>query len=155
MIFAVKPTTKAKLALNGLFELARMRPAKPLALSQLAEKQAISLSYLEQVFASLRRNGLVLSVRGPGGGYLLAKPADKITTGDIISAVNGSSQINKLWQKESEQAYLLDQPIVQQIWALMSQRVARMFHQVSLHYVMDGNLAIDGTDQKMAPQAAE
>jgi len=96
MIFAVKPTTKAKLALNGLFELARMRPAKPLALSQLAEKQAISLSYLEQVFTSLRRNGLVLSVRGSGGGYLLAKPAGKIMTGDIISAVNGSSQINKL-----------------------------------------------------------
>ena len=117
---------------DGLFELAIMRPAKPLVLSQLAEKQAIYLSYLEQVFASLRRNGFVLSVRGPGDGYLLEKPADKITTGDIISALDGSSQINNFSQKESEQAYLVDQPIVQHIWALMSQRVARMYHQVSL-----------------------
>lgn len=151
----MKPTTKAELALNGLVELARMRPSKPLALSQLAEKQAISLSYLEQVFAALRRNGLVLSVRGPGGGYLLAKPAEKITAGDIISAVDGLSQINKLSPEESEEAFLVDQPIVNQFWALMSQRVANMYHQVSLQDVLDGNIEIDGADQKMAPQAAE
>lgn len=62
--------------------------AKPVALADIAERQDISLSYLEQLFAKLRRGGLVTSVRGPGGGYRLARPSDELRIADIIVAVD-------------------------------------------------------------------
>ncbi|MES2292175.1 MAG: Rrf2 family transcriptional regulator [Pseudomonadota bacterium] len=63
-------------------------PSKPVALADIAERQDISLSYLEQLFAKLRRGGLVTSVRGPGGGYRLARPSDELRIADIIVAVD-------------------------------------------------------------------
>ena len=62
--------------------------AKPVALADIAERQDISLSYLEQLFAKLRRGGLVTSVRGPGGGYRLARPSNELRIADIIVAVD-------------------------------------------------------------------
>src|SRR3569832_2398750 len=62
--------------------------AKPVALADIAERQDISLSYLAQLFAKLRRGGLVTSVRGPGGGYRLARPSGELRIADIIMAVD-------------------------------------------------------------------
>src|SRR3569832_1455242 len=62
--------------------------AKPVALADIAERQDISLSYLEQLFAKLRRGGLVTSVRGPGGGYRLSRPSAEVRIADIIVAVD-------------------------------------------------------------------
>jgi Rrf2 family iron-sulfur cluster assembly transcriptional regulator len=62
--------------------------AKPVSLADIAERQEISLSYLEQLFAKLRRNALVRSVRGPGGGYCLSRPAQDVRIADIILAVD-------------------------------------------------------------------
>ena len=72
----------------ALVDLAKQSDGRPVALSDVAERQEISLSYLEQLFAKLRRAGLVKSVRGPGGGYLLACPAGEMRIADIIIAVN-------------------------------------------------------------------
>lgn len=72
----------------ALVDLAKQSDGRPVALSDVAERQEISLSYLEQLFAKLRRGGLVKSVRGPGGGYLLARPAAEMRISDIILAVD-------------------------------------------------------------------
>lgn len=72
----------------ALVDLAKQSEGRPVALSDVAERQEISLSYLEQLFAKLRRGGLVKSVRGPGGGYLLARPAAEMRISDIILAVD-------------------------------------------------------------------
>src|SRR3546814_19792042 len=71
-----------------MVDLARHSDCTPGDLSDIAERQDISLSYLEQLFAKLRRGGLVRSVRGPGGGYLLAHPAEETRIADIIYAVD-------------------------------------------------------------------
>ncbi|HEX7007733.1 MAG TPA: Rrf2 family transcriptional regulator [Alphaproteobacteria bacterium] len=81
-------TTRGRYAVMALVDLAKQSDGRPVALSDVAERQEISLSYLEQLFAKLRRAGLVKSVRGPGGGYLLAYPAEEIRIADIILAVN-------------------------------------------------------------------
>lgn len=151
----VKPTTKAELALNGMVELAKIKPAKPMALSQLAEKQAISLSYLEQVFAALRRSGLVLSVRGPGGGYLLSRPAGTISAGDIISAVDMAEDSDAPSEATSEAEASNNDTGVLQFWTLMKQRTVDIYHQVSLQDVVDGSLEQHSSSEKMAAQAAE
>ncbi len=80
-------TTKGRFAVTAMLDLALHASNGPVTLSNIAERQKISLSYLEQLFGKLRRNRIVESVRGPGGGYNLARPAAEVTVADIIQAV--------------------------------------------------------------------
>ncbi|QXM23665.1 Rrf2 family transcriptional regulator [Elioraea tepida] len=85
-------STRGRYAVMAMVDLAAQTAAhgtaKPVALSEIAERQGISLSYLEQLFGKLRRAGLVLSARGPGGGYRLAFPATETRIADVILAVD-------------------------------------------------------------------
>ena len=81
-------STKGRYAVMAMVDLARYSNGQPVCLSEIAERQEISLSYLEQLFAKLRRSGLVTSARGPGGGYRLAHDQDQIRISDIIVAVD-------------------------------------------------------------------
>jgi Rrf2 family iron-sulfur cluster assembly transcriptional regulator len=84
----VKLSTKGRYAVMAMVDLASNSKGQPVALADIAERQEISLSYLEQLFAKLRKGGLVKSVRGPGGGYLLAHPIEASRISDIILAVD-------------------------------------------------------------------
>ena len=84
----MKLSTKGRYAVMALVDLAANAAGKPVVLADIAERQEISLSYLEQLFAKLRRGGLVKSVRGPGGGYLLASQPSETRIADIILAVD-------------------------------------------------------------------
>ncbi len=84
----MKLSTKGRYAVMALVDLASQTDGRPVALADIAERQEISLSYLEQLFAKLRRGGLVRSVRGPGGGYLLARTAEDTRISDAILAVD-------------------------------------------------------------------
>ncbi len=84
----MKLSTKGRYAVMAMVDLATQNDGKPIALADVAERQEISLSYLEQLFGRLRRGQLVKSVRGPGGGYLLARDAAEIRVADVIMAVD-------------------------------------------------------------------
>lgn len=81
-------TTKGRFAVTAMIDLALRQHGGPVTLAGISERQKISLSYLEQLFGKLRRHQLVASVRGPGGGYNLAKSLDMVTVADIIRAVD-------------------------------------------------------------------
>lgn len=81
-------TTKGRYAVTAMLDLALHADAGPTSLADISQRQDISLSYLEQLFAKLRRSQLVVSVRGPGGGYLLSRPSSEIFVAEIIDAVN-------------------------------------------------------------------
>jgi Rrf2 family iron-sulfur cluster assembly transcriptional regulator len=82
-------STKGRYAVMAMADLAQHEAAnKPVSLADIAHRQEISLSYLEQLFAKLRRGGLVRSVRGPGGGYRLSRPAGELRIADVIVAVD-------------------------------------------------------------------
>lgn len=81
-------TTKGRFAVTAMVDLATRGGKAPVTLSSISERQKISLSYLEQLFGKLRRNNIVESVRGPGGGYYLARPGNKITIAEIVVAVD-------------------------------------------------------------------
>src|SRR4030065_1209987 len=83
-------STKGQYAVRAVVNLQCYKKEKPVTLQEIADREEISINYLEQLFAKLRRNRIVNSVRGPGGGYLLASRADKISIGDIIEAVEES-----------------------------------------------------------------
>ncbi len=80
-------TTKGRFAVTAMLDLAMHAQDGPVALASVSTRQKISLSYLEQLFSKLRRGSLVESVRGPGGGYNLARPLNQLTVADIIKAV--------------------------------------------------------------------
>ena len=80
-------TTKGRFAVTAMLDLALNATDGPVALAGISERQRISLSYLEQLFGKLRRRQLVESVRGPGGGYYLARPAAELSVADIVRAV--------------------------------------------------------------------
>lgn len=81
-------TTKGRFAVTAMADLAERHGNGPVTLASISERQKISLSYLEQLFGKLRKHNIVIAVRGPGGGYYLARPATMITVADIIVAVD-------------------------------------------------------------------
>jgi Rrf2 family iron-sulfur cluster assembly transcriptional regulator len=81
-------TTKGRFAVTAMIDLALRQHTGPVTLAGISERQKISLSYLEQLFGKLRRRHLVSSVRGPGGGYCLAKPLEAVSVAEIIHAVD-------------------------------------------------------------------
>lgn len=91
----MKLSTKGRYAVMAMVDLARHSAGKPVALGEIATRQEISLSYLEQLFGRLRRGGLVKSVRGPGGGYLLSRAMDDTRISDIILAVDEPIQATR------------------------------------------------------------
>jgi Rrf2 family iron-sulfur cluster assembly transcriptional regulator len=87
----MKLTTKGKFAVTALLDMAlnsSKTPKSPITLYNISERQGISLSYLEQLFVKLRRSGLVISHKGPGGGYVLAKALDEVSIAEIIKIVD-------------------------------------------------------------------
>lgn len=114
----MKLSTKGRHAVTAMMELALYENKGPVTLADISVQQSISISYLEQLFAKLRQHGLVTGMRGPGGGYCLAKPATDISVANILNAVDdmvkrqgmaaGESEIPKsllMWQRLSNQVY--------------------------------------------------
>ena len=84
----MRMSTKGRFAVNAMIDLALREHAGPVALATIGARQQVSMSYLEQLFSRLRRQGLVESTRGPGGGYTLGRSIDTISVAEIISAVD-------------------------------------------------------------------
>ena len=91
-------TTRGKLAVTAVTDLALRSHGRPIALPSISARQGISLSYLEDIFSALRRAGLVHSIRGPGGGYTLTRPPQELSVADIViaSAKSYLNALNKL-----------------------------------------------------------
>lgn len=94
-------TTKGRFAVTAMIDLALRSGEGPVTLAAISERQKISLSYLEQLFGKLRRYSLVDSVRGPGGGYCLARPGSKITVADVVRAVDEQLDATQCGGKEN------------------------------------------------------
>ncbi len=94
-------TTKGRFAVTAMVDLALRHGKGPVTLAGISERQDISLSYLEQLFGKLRRHSLVDSVRGPGGGYTLAKPLETVSVADIIRAVDEPIDATQCGGKEN------------------------------------------------------
>ncbi|MDW8467713.1 MAG: Fe-S cluster assembly transcriptional regulator IscR [Burkholderiales bacterium] len=94
-------TTKGRFAVTAMVDLTMRADRGPVTLAAISERQRISLSYLEQLFGKLRRANLVSSVRGPGGGYRLARPAAAITISDIVAAVDEPMDATQCGGKEN------------------------------------------------------
>ena len=123
-------TTKGRFAVTAMLDLALNEVDRPVTLAGISERQEISLSYLEQLFSRLRRNGLVKSVRGPGGGYRIAKPLDGISVSDIITAVD--EQIDATQCGGNENCQDEHRCMTHDLWASLNVKILEYLSGVSL-----------------------
>jgi len=122
-------STKGRYAVTAMMDIAIHDPGGPVTLADISHCQSISLSYLEQLFAKLRKKNLVRGVRGPGGGYRLARPANEITIAEIIAAVD--EKVDSTCGGESgcseEQACL-----THELWCGLSKRIYGFLDGITL-----------------------
>ena len=128
-------TTKGRFAVTAMIDLALRCADGPVTLAGIAERQRISLSYLEQRFGKLRRFELVSSVRGPGGGYTLAQPMELVTVADIIAAVDEPLDATSCGGKEN----CLDEHrcMTHDLWTNLNRRMQEYLQSVTLASLVD------------------
>jgi Rrf2 family iron-sulfur cluster assembly transcriptional regulator len=143
----MKLTTKGRYAVTAMLDLAIHAEDRPITLQEISGRQKISLSYLEQLFAKLRRNRLVKSVRGPGGGYQLHRPASEISIASVIDAVNESTDVTACGGKGN--CHDGQQCITHDLWCELSQEIHRFLSEISLQTVIDKQKAKE--QSHMAP----
>ncbi len=129
-------TTKGRFAVTAMVDLAMRGGKSPVTLAAISERQKISLSYLEQLFGKLRRNNIVESVRGPGGGYHLARPGNKISIADIVIAVDEPLDATKCGGKGN--CHGENQPcITHDLWMGLNESILDYLQAVSLQQLVD------------------
>jgi Rrf2 family iron-sulfur cluster assembly transcriptional regulator len=127
-------TTKGRFAVTAMIDVAMHNGDGPVTLAGVAERQKISLSYLEQLFGKLRRAGLVDSVRGPGGGYNLARASDVVSVADIITAVDEPIDATQCGGKEN----CMDDRrcMTHELWAGLNAHIFTFLSSVSLEQLV-------------------
>lgn len=117
-------SSRAHYAIKAMLNLAFQMP-NPVSLTSLAKKLDISLSYLEQIFALLRKNNLVKGVRGPGGGYVLGKPTEVITIAEIVTAIDVNRKTAADFNGQPQSATLM-------AWGLLENKVSKHLDGITL-----------------------
>lgn len=123
-------TTKGRYAVTAMLDLAIHHGEGPITLAEIAERQDISLSYLEQLFSRLRRRTLVSSIRGPGGGYVLGREAGEIYIAEIITAVDEKVDTTRCGGKHNCQKS--ERCLTHDLWRDLSDRIYEYLDQISL-----------------------
>ena len=137
----MKLTTKGRYAVTAMLDLAIHASDKPISLADISQRQVISLSYLEQLFSKLRRQGLVQSVRGPGGGYCLSRDADSIFVAQVIDAVNEA--VDATGCRGTENCQAGNRCLTHNLWTDLSNQIHSFLSGISL-----ANLVEEGEEQE-------
>jgi len=126
----MKLTSKGRYAVTAILDVAIHASEGPVPLADISERQGISLSYLEQLFSRLRKNGLVVSIRGPGGGYRLGKCTADIAVSDVISAVDESVDATKCGGHGNCQSG--NQCLTHTLWHNLSKQIEEFLQSITL-----------------------
>lgn len=128
-------TTKGRYAVTAMLDLAIHHEDGPVALADIARRQGISLSYLEQLFAQLRKNSLVMSTRGPGGGYRLGRDGKHIAVVDVITAVDESVDATRCQGKENCQGE--ERCLTHDLWRDLSRQIREFLSGIDLAQLVE------------------
>jgi len=128
-------TTKGRFAVTAMLDLAMQHSSDPVTLAEISQRQKISLSYLEQLFGKMRRRALVNSVRGPGGGYRLAKDMGRVSVADIIIAVDEPIDSTRCGGKEDCNDG--EKCITHDLWEKLNDHIFEYLGAVTLKQLVD------------------
>jgi Rrf2 family iron-sulfur cluster assembly transcriptional regulator len=127
-------STKSRYAVTSLLDMVMHSEQGPVSLGDISVRQGISLSYLEQLFAKMRRNKLVVSTRGPGGGYSLGGSPAEVCIADVIKAVDEEMQITNKYVLEGSTDY--EPCLTEQLWEELSEQIEDYLTTISLADMM-------------------
>lgn len=128
-------TTKGRFAVTAMVDLAMCGGRAPVSLATISERQSISLSYLEQLFGKLRRKNIVESVRGPSGGYCLARPSNQISVAEVVLAVDEPIDATKCHgQHNCREGH---QCITHDLWMGLNEKILDYLEDVTLQQLVD------------------
>ncbi len=145
----MKLSTRGRYAVMAMADIAHYSAGDPIPLAEIAERQNISLAYLEQLFLGLRKGGLVDSVRGPGGGYRLARPADEIRIADIVFAVDESLKVTRCDDSSPMGCLPNGRCLTHDLWEELGRQIHIFLASVSLGDVI--NKRVLGLAQPVLP----
>lgn len=131
----MKLTSKGRYAVTAILDLAFHIKEGPVSLAHISKRQDISLSYLEQLFARLRKRKLVKSTRGPGGGYSLTRPADRIAVAEVIAAVDELVDATRC--SGASNCHAGQQCLTHDLWDDLSRQIVDFLGEISLQDLLD------------------
>jgi Rrf2 family iron-sulfur cluster assembly transcriptional regulator len=135
----LKLTSKGRYAVTAMLDLAFHTETGPVTLSEISKRQDISLSYLEQLFTRLRKQELVRSTRGPGGGYSLNRPADQLAVAEIVAAVDETVDTTRC--SGASNCHDGRQCLAHELWDDLSQQIFGFLNNITLQDLMqDGSI---------------
>ena len=150
-------STKGRYAVMAMADIANQSlnvAAKPIALAEIAERQGISLSYLEQLFVKLRRAGLVESVRGPGGGYKLSRDPSEILIANIMGAVDEPIKMTRCVPEDNPLGCVSGKRcLTHGLWSSLGQNIVSFLSDITLYDVVSG--ALDVTHEPVEAKKGE
>ncbi|MBW4936315.1 Fe-S cluster assembly transcriptional regulator IscR [Marinobacter sp. F4206] len=130
----MKLTTKGRYAVTAMLDLALHGDQGPVSLADISARQEISLSYLEQLFSRLRRQNLVISIRGPGGGYRLSRDAGQVFIAEVVDAVSESLDTTRCGNKGDCQKG--EKCLTHHLWSDLSDQIHQFLSEISLGDLM-------------------
>ncbi|MCT4509767.1 MAG: Rrf2 family transcriptional regulator [Tepidibacter sp.] len=133
----MKLSTKGRYGLKAMFELALNQDDGPVPLKHIAQNQNLSEQYLEQIFSKLRKAGLIKSIRGAQGGYLLARDADDITVGNIIRILDGPIAPSDCVLEKETECKRSGHCVTQVVWERIKESVDTVIDSITLQNMVD------------------
>ncbi len=153
----MKLSTKGRYAVMAMSDIAMQSGGKPVSLASIAERQQISQEYLEQLFGKLRKSGLVTSVRGPGGGYLLANEPDEIIVSSIVLAADEPLTVTRCQDGDAITGCIGgDKCVTHELWAALGRQIYGFLSSVTLGDVIGKrNLALEASIRRAKAEPAQ
>ena len=136
----MKLSTKGKYGVRAVFEIVRHGGNGPISIKEIAERQGISFSYLEQILHKLGKAGLIESVRGPAGGYLLARKPSELTIGDIVRVLEGPIALSHCLEPgDSVDCNQADDCVARMVWAKVGAKIEEALDSISFDDLLQRN----------------
>ncbi|MBT3070070.1 Rrf2 family transcriptional regulator [Rhodomicrobium sp. Az07] len=134
-------STKGRYAVMAIVEVARQNDGRPLALSDISLRLDLSLAYLEQLFMKMRRKGIVQSVRGPGGGYVLARDADAISIGEVMAAVDEPVRMTRCEPEDKSGCVASKRCSTHHLWLALGAHIQSFLADATVADVLNGRFS--------------
>ena len=145
----LKLSTKGQYGVRAMFEIARSCGEGPVTIKEISERQDVSVAYLEQILNQLRKAGIINSVKGPGGGYILSRPADRVSIGEILRELEGPVAITSCLDPK-EGCMRVDGCVTHLLWKALGENIEAFLNSMTLRDLLEGKEFIPGKGRDAA-----
>ena len=140
----LKLSTKGQYGVRAMFELAKNYELGPLTIKEIAARQGVSVSYLEQLLNRLRKSKLIKSQKGPGGGYLINKKPDEISVGMILHSLEGPVTITQCLDPSAKGCKRIDGCVARMLWKSLGEKIEDFLDTIHLNDLVKEELKLNG-----------